>query len=55
MVMDNLYNRSELHNIKGLSEDELVKELAESIKKSDERKTKSAREVSEDMKRKCPK
>ena len=36
MIKDNLYNRSESHNIKSLSENELVKELAESIKKSDE-------------------
>lgn len=50
MIKDNLYNRSETHNIKSLSENELVKELAESIKKSDEGKTKSAREVSEGMK-----
>ena len=40
MIKDNLYNRSESHNIKSLSENELVKELAESIKKSDEGKTK---------------
>lgn len=38
MIKDNLYNRSESHNIKSLSENELVKELAESIKKSDEDK-----------------
>ena len=33
MIKDNLYNRSESHNIKSLSENELVKELAESIKR----------------------
>lgn len=49
MIKGNLYNRSESHNIKSLSENELVKELAESIKKSDEGKTKSASEVSENM------
>ena len=49
MIKDNLYNRSESYNIKSLSENELVKELAESIKKSDEGKTKSAREVTENM------
>ena len=43
---------SEASGLKKLSEDELVKELSESIRKSDMGATKPAREVSKSMREK---
>lgn len=44
--------QSEVDKLKKLSEDELVEELSESIKKSDMGATKSARAVSKSMRKK---
>lgn len=52
MLVDRLSERSVRDELKKLSEDELVKELAESIEKSNRGKTKSARAVSQNMREK---
>lgn len=52
MLVNRLSEKSEMNGLKKLSEDELVKELSESIKKSDMRETKSARAVSKSMREK---
>lgn len=52
MLVNRLSEKSELDNIQRLSEDELVRELSESIKKSDEGATKSARTISKNMREK---
>ncbi len=52
MLVNRLSEKSEMNGLKKLSEDELVKELSESIKKSDMGATKSAREVSKSMREK---
>ena len=52
MLVNRLSEKSEMNGLKKLSEDELVKELSESIKKSDMGATKSARAVSKSMREK---
>lgn len=52
MLVNRLSEKSEMNGLKKLSEDELVKELSESIKKSDMGETKSARAVSKSMREK---
>ena len=51
-LVNRLSEKSEMNGLKKLSEDELVKELSESIKKSDMGATKSARAVSKSMREK---
>ena len=52
MLVDRLYEKSEGNGLRRLSEDELVKELTESIQKSDRGVTKPARTVSKSMREK---
>ena len=52
MLVDRLSEKSEMDGLKKLSEDELVKELAGSIRKSDMGATKPARAVSKSMREK---
>ena len=52
MLVNRLSEKSEVSGLKKLSEDELVKELSESIEKSDMGATKPAREVSKSMREK---
>lgn len=52
MLVDRLSEKSEGNGIRRLSEDELVKELTESIQKSDRGVTKPARTVSKSMREK---
>ena len=52
MLVNRLSEKSEMNGLKKLGEDELVKELSESIKKSDMGATKSARAVSKSMREK---
>lgn len=49
MLVDRLSEKSEGNGLRRLSEDELVKELTESIQKSDRGVTKPARTVSKSM------
>lgn len=52
MLVNRLSEKSEASGLKKLTEDELVEELSESIKKSDMGATKSARVVSKNMREK---
>lgn len=52
MLVDRLSEKSEGNGLRRLSEDELVKELTESIQKSDKGATKPARTVSKSMREK---
>lgn len=52
MLVDRLSEKSEENGLRRLSEDELVKELTESIQKSDKGATKPARTISKSMKEK---
>lgn len=52
MLVNRLSEKNETMTLKRLNEDELVGELAESIRKSDMGATKSARSVSESMRKK---
>lgn len=52
MLVDRLSEKSEENGLRRLSEDELVKELTESIQKSDKGVTKPARTVSKSMREK---
>lgn len=52
MLVNRLSERSEVSGLKKLSEDELVEELSESIRKSDMGATKPARAVSKSMREK---
>ena len=52
MLVDRLSEKSEGNGLRRLSEDELVKELTESIQKSDKEVTKPARTVSKSMREK---
>ncbi|MEQ2542392.1 hypothetical protein WMO27_13760 [Lachnospiraceae bacterium CLA-AA-H183] len=52
MLVDRLSEKSEGNGLRRLSEDELVKELTESIQKSDRGVTKPARTVSKSMREK---
>ena len=52
MLVDRLSEKSEGNGLRRLSEDELVKELTESIQKSDSGVTKPARTVSKSMREK---
>lgn len=52
MLVNRLSEKNETMTLKRLNEDELVEELAESIRKSDMGATKSARSVSESMRKK---
>jgi hypothetical protein len=52
MLVNRLSEKNETMTLKRLNEDELVEELAESIRKSDMGATKSARSVSESMREK---
>ncbi len=52
MLVDRLSEKSEGNGLRRLSEDELVKELPESIQKSDKGVTKPARTVSKSMREK---
>ncbi len=52
MLVNRLSEKAEASGLKRLSEDELVEELSESIRKSDMGATKSAREVSKSMREK---
>lgn len=54
MLVNRLSEKSETGGLQKLSEDELVEQLSESIKKSDTGATKSAREVSRSMRGKSP-
>ncbi|MDD6290462.1 MAG: hypothetical protein PUA77_01545 [Lachnospiraceae bacterium] len=49
MLVNRLSEKSEMGGLQKLSEDELVAQLSESIRKSDMGATKSAREVSRSM------
>ena len=49
MLVNRLSEKSEMGGLQKLSEDELVAQLSESIRKSDMGATKSAREVSKRM------
>ena len=49
MLVNRLSEKSEIGGLQKLSEDELVEQLSESIRKSDMGVTKSAREVSRSM------
>ena len=52
MLVDRLSEKSEGNGLRRLSEDRLVKELTESIQKSDKGVTKPARTVSKSMREK---
>ncbi len=52
MLVDRLSEKSEENGLRRLSEDELVKELTESIQKSDKGATKPARTISKNMREK---
>lgn len=52
MLVDRLSEKSEENGLRRLREDELVKELTESIQKSDKGATKPARTVSKSMREK---
>lgn len=52
MLVDRLSEKSEENRLRRLSEDELVKELTESIQKSDKGATKPARTISKSMREK---
>lgn len=52
MLVNRLSEKTEKGNIQRYSENELVEELSESIKKSNDGATKSAREVSKNMRKK---
>lgn len=52
MLVDRLSEKSEGNGLRRLSEDELVKELTESIQKSDRGVTKPAKTVSKSMREK---
>ena len=52
IMLDRLSEKSEGNGLRRLSEDELVKELTESIQKSDKGVTKPARTVSKSMREK---
>ncbi|WP_456109036.1 hypothetical protein [Roseburia hominis] len=52
MLVNRLSEKSEASELKRLSEDELVEELSESIRKSDMGATKSVRAVSKSMREK---
>lgn len=52
MLVDRLSEKSDKDGLRKLSEDELVKELTESIQKSDRGATKPARTVSKNMREK---
>ena len=52
MLVDRLSENSEGNGLRRLSEDELVKELTESIQKSDKGATKPARTISKSMREK---
>lgn len=52
MLVDRLSEKSEGNGLRRLSEDELVRELTESIQKSDRGVTKPARTVSKSMREK---
>ena len=52
MLVDRLSEKSEGNGLRRLSEDELVKELTESIQKSDKGVTKPVRTVSKSMREK---
>ena len=52
MLVDRLSEKSDGNGLRRLSEDELVKELTESIQKSDKGATKPARTISKSMKEK---
>ena len=52
MLVDRLSEKSEENGLRRLSGDELVKELTESIQKSDKGATKPARTVSKSMREK---
>lgn len=52
MLVNRLSEKSEVSGLKKLSEDELVEELSESIRKSDMGATKPARTVSKSMREK---
>lgn len=52
MLVNRLSEKSESDNVQRLSEDELVRELSESIKKSNEGATKPARTISKNMREK---
>ena len=52
MLVDRLSEKSEGNGLRRLSEDELVKELTESIQKSDKGVTKPARTVSKSLREK---
>ena len=52
MLVDRLSEKSEGNGLRRLSEDELVKELTESIQKSDKGATKPARTISKSMREK---
>lgn len=49
MLVNRLSEKSEIGGLQKLSEDEIVEQLSESIRKSDMGATKSAREVSKRM------
>lgn len=52
MLVNRLSEKSEMGGLQRYSEDELVEQLSESIKKSNDGATKSAREVSKNMREK---
>ena len=52
MLVNRLSEKSEIGGLERYSEDELVEQLSESIKKSNNGATKSAREVSKNMREK---
>lgn len=52
MLVNRLSEKSEASGLKRLSEDELIQELSESIRKSDMEATKPARVVSKSMREK---
>ena len=52
MLVNRLSEKSEMGGLQHYSEDELVEQLSESIKKSNNGATKSAREVSKNMREK---
>ena len=52
MLVNRLSEKTEMGNLQRYSEKELVEELSESIKKSNDGATKSAREVSKNMRKK---
>lgn len=49
MIVNRLSEKTEMGGLQKLSEDDLVEQLSESIRKSDMGATKSARAVSKDM------